>query len=153
MHDSPVFLSYELDQKFSFNRASRIPGLSNAALSYSGVLADQKFTMPAVFAPAGTKVTGEIVNGGQTITLENWTINEVDRNKSNDVNNFDAVFTCKAPKTVIFKVGDTITLKITPPIVSTQEETVTIKMVVDKLTVGVPHFSVESITPKMPTQP
>ena len=122
-------------------------------MSYSGVLADQKFTIPAVLAPAGTSVSGEAVVGGETIALENWSVNEVDRNKSKNVNDFEAVFTCKAPKTIVFKTGDTITLSLTPPGANATDEVITVKMVVDKLTVGVPHFTVESIAPEMPTQP
>ena len=153
LHDEPVFLSYELDKKFSYNKTSSIPGLSGESMSYSGVLADQKFTIPAVLAPAGTSVSGEAVVGGETIALENWSVNEVDRNKSKNVYDFEAVFTCKAPKTIVFKTGDTITLSLTPPGANAADEVITVKMVVDKLTVGVPHFTVESIAPEMPTQP
>lgn len=145
LHDNPVFLSYELDKKFSFNRTSSIPGLSEDTLTYTGVLSDQKFTLPAVFAPAGTTIKGEAVADGQTFALEEWSVNEVDRNKSKDVTDFEAVYTCKSPKPIVFKKGDTVTLWLTPPSATPDEDVITIKMVVDKFIVAVPHFKVESI--------
>ncbi len=140
LHDKPVFLTYELDKKFSYNRTSSIPSLSNDTLTYSGVLSDQKLTIPAVFAPAGTVIKGEVVTGGQTIALDNWKIDEVDRNKSNNISDFEAVFTCKAPKPIVYKTGDTVTLYITPPGVASEDDIITVKLLVDRLTVGVPHF-------------
>ncbi len=142
LHDSPVFLNYKLDKKYSFNKTSGIPGLSADTMTYSCVLTSQAFTLPAVLAPAGSKISGELVNGGQTVSLEDWHVDEVDRNKSNNVYDFEAVFSCKTPKPIVFKTGDTITLHITPP-GAFEDDQIIIKVIVDKVTVGVPHYKIE----------
>lgn len=147
LHDgSDAFLNYELNKKFTFGDVLDPPASLKGSVSYAGVLADQKLTIPVVLAWAGTTIKGELINGGEKIALEEWVVNEVDRNKSSNVYDFEAVYTCKAPKPIVFRTGDTITLDLTPP-GGNEEEVITIKIVVDKLIVGVPHFKVDSIVP------
>lgn len=140
LHDDPVFLSYELDKKFSYYKTSSIEGISEDSLTYSGILADQKLVIPVVLAPTGTKITADIVTGGETIHLEDWSVSEVDRNKSNDIADFEAVYTCKAPKVIVFKEGDTVTLQIIPPGAGADEDPIVVKLIVDKVNVKGVHF-------------
>ena len=140
LHDDAVFLTYELDSKFSFNKTSAIAPLSEETMSYSGTMSDQKFTLPVVFAPAGTKISAEVVNKGEKIILDEWTVHEVNRNNSKDIGDFEAVWTCKASKSISFKEGDTVTIQITPPGAIDESDKIIIKYVVDKSNVFGVHF-------------
>ena len=140
LHDQSVFLSRELDSLYTFDESAVTVALSEDNWSYSSVLDSQKFTLPVVFTPAGTTITGEIVNGGEQIALSNWTVNEVDRNNSTNVDDYEAVFTCKAGKTIFFKEGDTVTLQITPPGAVSELSTMTVKLVVDQANIFGVHF-------------
>ncbi|MBQ6927808.1 MAG: hypothetical protein IJQ36_05800 [Oscillospiraceae bacterium] len=135
-----VFLSYQLEQKFSFSKRSTVPALSESNLSFSGTLADQRITIPILFTPEGTTIRVDINNGGQRYTLTDWAVYEVDRKKSNDINDFVAVFTCKAEKAISYREGDTVTIQITPPGTVTDNEVLTIGLVVDRANVLGIHF-------------
>lgn len=141
LHDEPVFLSYELDQRFSFSERKGIEALSADSLSFTGVLKDQKLTIPVVFAPNGTKIKAVVNTNGKEYNLDNWTVYEVDRKKSHDIGDFEAVFTCKSDDMFKFREGDTITLTLIPPGSVSEENSTTIKLVVDNVTVlGGVHF-------------
>ena len=141
LHDEPVFLSYALDQRFSFSERKGIEALSADSLTYTGVLKDQKLTIPVVFAPSGTQIKAVVNTNGKEYNLDDWTVYEVDRKKSDKIGDFEAVYTCKSDEIFKFKEGDTITLTLIPPGTASEDNSTTIKLMVDKVNVlsGV-HF-------------
>lgn len=134
LHDDPVFLNYEIDKAFSYNKTSAIlnSDASKSSISFNGIITDTKFTFPVVLASEGSVVSAIVVNDGKEIIIDDWTIAEVNRNNSKDVGDFEAVYTSKAAKSIKFKEGDTVTFKITPPGAFEEENTVSIKFEVTK---------------------
>ena len=150
LHDDAVFLTYEQDKKFSFNKTSAIISLSDASISYTGSLSDQKLTLPAIFAPAGTEIRAEVINNGESIKLDEWSVFEVKRNGNNQPDNrsdlekisdFEAIFTCKSSEKIRFKEGDAVTLWLTPPGDISDEDEVVIRFVVNKSNIFGVQFS------------
>lgn len=136
LHDDPVFLNYELDKAFSYNKTSAIlnSDASNSSITFKGIITDTRFTFPVVLASEGSVVSAIVVNDGKEIIIDDWIIAEVNRNNSKDVSDFEAVYTSKAAKSIKFKEGDTVTFKITPP-GAFEENTVSIRFKVTKTSV------------------
>ena len=140
LHDEPVFLSYALDQKFSFSERQGQVKLSEETMSYTGVLKDQKISLPVVFAPAGTQIKAVVKAKGKEYKLDEWTVHEVDRKKSQTIGDFEAVFTAKTDDIIKFSEGDTVDITLIPPGSSSDENNTVIKLVVDKANVLGVHF-------------
>lgn len=144
LHDEPVFLSSEMDQRFCFAKPSGTVELSEENVNYSGILGSQKLTLPVVFTPEGTSITAQIVNSGETIDLSEWSIQEVDRKKAQSVDDFSAVYSCNADKAILYKMGDTVTLRIVPPGAISENDVIILKLVVDQANIFGVHFKLET---------
>ena len=139
-HDEPVFLSSEMDRRFSFENSAGIVNLSEDRIDFSGTLGSQKLTIPVVLAPEGTSITAEIVNAGETIGISEWSVQEVERKNAVGIDDFSAVFSGKSDKTILYKEGDTVTLRLVPPGAISEDDVMIIKLVVDRANVFGVHF-------------
>ncbi len=140
LHDEPVFLSSEMNRRFSFADSSEFVNLSDESLDFSVALGSHKLTLPVVLTPEGTTITAEINNAGESIDLSKWNIQEVERKNAKGIDDFSAVFSCKTDKTILYKEGDTVTLRIVPPGAISEKDLIIVKLVVDQANVFGVHF-------------
>ena len=135
LHDEPVFLSYEMDQRYSFADRKEPKGLEDSDIRYSGSKTDQLFYLPAVFAPEGTQVKADVYSGGKHYELDDWEVYEVDRKKSNNVDDFEAIFTTTSDEKIKYQEGDTVLMTIIPPGYIPEEALPVVKLIVDNINI------------------
>ncbi len=95
----------------------------------------KKFTIPAVYVPEGTKIKADITSGGNNYHIDDWTVKEVDRNKSKKIEDFNVVFETDSKDKIKYKEGDVVLMTIIPPGIIPEEALPIIKLVVDKVNV------------------
>ena len=77
----------------------------------------------------------DISSGGQNYHIDDWTVKEVNRNKSNNVNDFDVVFKTSSKDKIKYKEGDVVLMTIIPPGYLPEEALPIIKLIVDKVNI------------------
>ena len=135
LHDEPVFLSREMNQKYAYSESIKNQEYTALNLDYSGSKSDQKVVLPAVFTPDGTVITADIFSGGRHYYLNNWTVQKVDRNKSDNISDFEAVFTTSSDDKIKFQEGDTVTMTIKAPGCDNEEDAINVVLRVEKVNV------------------
>ena len=133
LHNEHVFLSNEMDQRYSFETSGDSEKLKDSDLKYDTTF--KEFTIPAVYVPEGTMLKADISSGGQNYHIDDWTVKEVNRNKSNNVNDFDVVFKTSSKDKIKYKEGDVVLMTIIPPGYLPEEALPIIKLIVDKVNI------------------
>ena len=133
LHNEDVFLSNEMDQRYSFETSGDSEKLKDSDLKYDTTF--KEFTIPAVYVPEGTMLKADISSGGQNYHIDDWTVKEVNRNKSNNVNDFDVVFKTSSKDKIKYKEGDVVLMTIIPPGYLPEEALPIIKLIVDKVNI------------------
>ena len=106
---APVFFVKPLDELYYIGSSS------NAEVYGKGIYFDgSKITIPANLLSDNADITITVIQGNNEITCSDWKVVKVDRNKSDDPNDFIASYTSKTVKDIDFTEGDRILLQVNP---------------------------------------
>jgi len=101
-----IFLDCNLDNQYRFNLAGFEISLDDISIDFNG----KKIAIPAQYVSDASVI--ELSVNEQKIS--DWTVKNVDRNKSENVENFSVTFTSEAVKDVKFNDGDIVKIEIFP---------------------------------------
>lgn len=127
-----LFLNVPLDDQFRFAEDLAFD-MSKVSVEYS----DRKFknstiTIPALYVPNGASVTMTISGADPVQTFADWTLDTVDRKKSDAPEDFIAIFSSTEAKHADFKDGDLVTITVMPPCGREDVQTLTIEFQVHR---------------------
>lgn len=100
-----TFLVKPLDAFYSFDSE---PDYSGMDISFHKA----EVEIPAEYVTEDSNITVTVSADGKDTVVSDWTIDEVDRNKSDDVRDFTATFKSKSAKKVDFPEGCTIIITV-----------------------------------------
>ena len=109
-----LFLNVPLDAQFHFATGAAFDPNSIPTEYSDGKITAPKVTIPALYVPDGATVTVTISSAGEPQVYEDWTIDTVDRQKSDNPEDFVAIFTSSEAKHADYEDGDVITVTVSP---------------------------------------
>ena len=101
-----IFLDCNLDNLYRFNMQGYEFSLDDVDITFDG----KKIMIPAQFVSDASVIVLSI--NGQTIS--DWAVKDVDRNKSDKIEDFIVTFTSKAVGDLKFSDGDGVTIEVFP---------------------------------------
>lgn len=105
----PLFLNEPLDDLYWMNpEAKNNPELLGASFDGS------KLTVPAKYMTQNAEITVTIVDGKNKSEFGNWEIEKVNRNKNNDADAYNAVYTCDGVDNFKYSKDTTVSVVIKP---------------------------------------
>lgn len=105
--DKPLFLVKPIDDLYWFNKQ---PDSVTPKISFDG----KEFEIPASYLDIGSTIKVTVTKDGSDTIYDDWKLDKVDREKSNDVNLFKACLTSKNIKKQDYSEGTAIKLEIIP---------------------------------------
>ncbi len=143
-----LFLNVPLDEQSYFAVDSSF-NMNDVLAEYdSSKLSDSEITIPALYVPNGASVTMTVTGEGETQTYEDWSLDTVNRHKSDDPEAFTATFSSGDAKHASFADGDIITVSVLPPAGEEDVQAVRIQFEVHKESgfLGISSTELERIT-------
>ena len=107
---SNIFLTQALDNRFWFGDHDAEFSADDIAVSFDGKL----LTIPASCVTDRSIIAVTVSNSDETVLLDEWTVTNVDRHKSENVSDFTATFESKPAKDHKYQVGEVVTIKVIP---------------------------------------
>ena len=107
---SNIFLTQALANRFWFGDHDAEFNADDITVSFDG----KSFTIPASCITDRSVITVTVSASDETTLLDEWTVTNVDRHKSEDVSDFTATFESKPAKDHKYQVGEVVTIKVIP---------------------------------------
>ena len=107
-NDEPLFLVEEIDNLYRFS-AKNIDA-SKIEISFDG----EEIIILAKYVAENAKITMSVKSKNKTTTIDDWIVDEVDRDKKGKLNTFKVVYTSKSAKDFKYGKKMDITIKIEP---------------------------------------
>ena len=109
-----LFLNVPLDEQFYF-AADHDFNVDDIPAEYAdGKISDSEVTIPALYVPNGASLVMTVTGEGETQTYEDWSLDAVNRYKSDDPEVFTATFSSGDAKNASFADGDVVTIFVLP---------------------------------------
>ena len=109
-----LFLNVPLDEQFYF-AADHDFNVDDIPAEYAdGKISDSEVTIPALYVPNGASLVMTVTGEGETQTYEDWSLDAVNRYKSDDPEVFTATFSSGDAKNASFADGDVVTISVLP---------------------------------------
>lgn len=109
-----LFLNVPLDEQFYF-AADHDFNVDDIPAEYAdGKISDSEVTIPALYVPNGASLVMTVTGEGETQTFEDWSLDAVNRHKSDDPEVFTATFSSGDAKNASFADGDVVTISVLP---------------------------------------
>ena len=143
-----LFLNVPLDEQSYFVAGSSF-NMNDVSAKYdSSKLSDSEITIPAQYVPNGVSLTMTVTGEGGTQTYEDWSLDAVNRHKSEDPQDFTATFSSGEAKHASFADGDIITVSVLPPAGEEDVQAISIQFKVHKESgfLGISSTEFERIT-------
>lgn len=105
-----IFLTRVLDNRFWFGTHDIAFDENDIEVSFNG----KSFTIPASCVTDRAIITATVSGSEGTTVLDEWSVTNVDRHKSENVSDFTATFESKPAKDYKFKAGETVSVKVVP---------------------------------------
>ena len=103
-----LFLTTDLEEKYWFNKPSS--GNPTSTMSFNG----KKVEIPAVFLSSGASLKVIVTGADGKKEYTDWQLDEVDRNKSSNVNDFKATYSSKSIGKQKYTADSKISVEIIP---------------------------------------
>lgn len=103
----PLFLNPVLDNQYRFTNRTEITETTIPVSFDKG-----RFEIPAMFITDFAKICVTVNDGTSSVTISDWVLSEVERNKSNDVSDFVAVFESQEGKKADYPNDAMITVSV-----------------------------------------
>lgn len=104
----PLFLNPMLDNQYRFSNRTEMTE-STIMVSFD----KGRFEIPAMFITDSTKICVTVNNGTSAVIISDWVLSKVERNKSNDISDFVAVFESQEGKKADYPNNAMITVSVT----------------------------------------
>lgn len=103
-----LFLVPALDTRYTFSSGE-------STQEAPGVVYDcTELRVPATLVTASATISSEVIADGETTTIDDWSLDHVDRDDSEDVSAFVAVYKSASAKDVHYQGGCEVNLQINP---------------------------------------
>lgn len=103
-----LFLVPALDARYTFSG-------SESTQDATGIVYDcTELRVPATLVTASATISSEVIADGETTTIDDWSLDHVDRDDSEDVSAFVAVYKSASAKDVHYQDGCEVNLQINP---------------------------------------
>ena len=122
-----IFLDCNLDNQYRFNLMGFEISLDDIPIDFNG----KKLTIPAQYVSDASVIVLSLNDQN----ISDWTVNNIDRNKSANIEDFSVIFTSETVKDIKFNDGDTVKIEIFP--YDGAENAMTFSFVVEK---GFPYL-------------
>ena len=127
-----LFLNVPLDEQ-SYFAADHSFNVNNVPAEYAdGKISDSEITIPALYVPNGATLTMTVTGEGETQTYDDWSLDTVNRHKSDDPEAFTATFSSGDAKDASFADGDVVTISVLPPAGQEDVQAISIQFQVHK---------------------
>ena len=103
-----IFLCEPLDDVYRFTQDD---DTESADVSFDG----KELEIPAAYLTAESSIKVTVKDGHSTSTYDDWTIKKVDRDKENDIKNFNAIYESTLIKKQNYEENASVTIEITQP--------------------------------------
>lgn len=113
-HCERLFLNVPLDEQFYFAADHGFKVDDVPAEYVDGKISDSEVTIPALYVPNGASLVMTVTGEGETQTYEDWSLDAVNRHKSDDPEVFTATFSSGDAKNASFADGDVVTISVLP---------------------------------------
>lgn len=143
-----LFLNVPLDEQSYFAVDHAFNENDIPAEYADGKLSDAEITIPAQYVPNGASLTMTVTGEGETQTYEDWSLDTVNRHKSDDPEAFTATFSSGDAKHATLADGDIITVSVLPPAGEEDVQAISIQFKVHKESgfLGISSTELERIT-------
>lgn len=142
-----LFLNVLLDEMSYFSTNPEL-NVNDVLVEYAdGKLSDPEINISAQYVLNGDSVTLTVDGEGEPQTYSDWSLEAVNRHKSDDPQNFTATFTSSNAKHVSFADGDVLTISLTPPAGQDDVQVISVQFKVHKKSgfLGIPSMELERI--------
>lgn len=103
-----LFLVPALDAQYTFSGG-------DSSQDVAGIVYDcTELRVPATLVTASAAISSEVIADGETTTIDDWSLDHVDRNDSEDISAFAAVYKSASAKDVQYEDGCEVNLQIDP---------------------------------------
>lgn len=142
-----LFLNVLLDEMSYFSTNPEL-NVNDVLVEYAdGKLSDPEINISAQYVLNGDSVTLTVDGESEAQTYSDWSLEAVNRHKSDDPQNFTATFTSSNAKHVSFADGDVLTISLTPPAGQDDVQVISVQFKVHKKSgfLGIPSMELERI--------
>ncbi len=131
--DNWLFMCAPLEKKFSFKSNSK--EIDTSMFGFQSTSNSGTVWLPATLVPEGADVSVEISDGDKHFYITEWKVDNVDRNKSEDVNDFCVSLFGNAGEKLKYSKGAIMTIVIKMP-GSEESESITYKLILEDIFIG-----------------
>ena len=110
VNGTPLFLTETLDGLYWFDGKGKTPNINDMVIEYD----EDTITMPASCLAQGYKLSVSVSANGKITTFDDWTVDEVDRDKEGDLTTFVAELSSDKADDFDWEGGEIVTITIQP---------------------------------------
>ena len=141
-----LFLDLVLDKSFTFSEDVQFPTPNDFRVTYSAYSATHFLRLPALLVMNATRISVDIEAEGRHYVIEEWDVDEVVRNNSNNIGDFVVKFNTQIEEKIDISEGDIAVVSIFAPGPGSMDDTITYTLQAHKdTTLGIKSMEFEQI--------